>query len=74
VQLLARSGVKVVPVEGVEETALQRVRLSNLQDLAKMAQRDGRIIFSQAQDDNELLFVPDGAVTYEYVYQLDSTE
>ncbi|HEX5370736.1 MAG TPA: signal peptidase I [Dehalococcoidia bacterium] len=74
VQLLARSGVKVVPVEGVEQTALQRVRLSNLQDLAKMAQRDGRIIFSQAQDDNELLFVPDGAVTYEYVYQLDSTE
>ena len=74
VQLLARHGVKLVPVDENEELAVQRVRVSSLDSLAKLAQRDGNMIFSQLRDDDELLFIPDGSVTYEYVYRPEATE
>lgn len=67
-QVRARYGMKLVPVTDAENYGSNRVQVSRLQDLAVLAQRDGKIVFSQHIAGGELYFVPDGAVTYEYAY------
>lgn len=45
----------------------QNIRVATMQDLVRLAQRDGRTIFHQALGaDSHLYFVHDGTVTYQY--------
>jgi signal peptidase I len=65
----ARYGTKLVPVTEVKQAKTNRVQVARLEDLAVLAQRDGKIIFSQTIADTDVFFVPDGPVTYEYTRQ-----
>jgi signal peptidase I len=60
-----RYGTKLVSVTAAK-TGANRVQVARLEDLAMLAQRDGRIIFSRQTPEGEVYFVPDGATTYEY--------
>jgi hypothetical protein len=53
----------------VKQAKTNRVQVARLEDLAVLAQRDGKIIFSQTIADTDVFFVPDGPVTYEYTRQ-----
>ena len=64
-RIKARYGTKLVSVTEAEPSA-HRIQVSHLDDLAVLAQRDGKIIFTRKLDDGDLFFVPDGATTYEY--------
>ena len=65
-QVRTRYGTRLVPVTEVEHMSPNRVQVGKLQDLAVLAQRDGKIIFSRTTSAGETFFVPDGSVTYEY--------
>jgi hypothetical protein len=65
-QVRARYGAKLVPVTEFQNGRAEVVKVASLQDLAVLAQRDGKIIFNQATQSGPLYFVPDGAVIYEY--------
>jgi hypothetical protein len=71
-QVRTRYGTKLVPVTDAEHIGSNRVQVAKLQDLAVLAQRDGKIIFSQTTAEGETFFVPDGSVTYEYTRPLQS--
>jgi signal peptidase len=66
-QVRARYGARLVPVTEFQNGRAEVVKVASLQDLAVLAQRDGRIIFNQATQSGPLYFVPDGSVIYEYL-------
>jgi hypothetical protein len=66
-QVRTRYGARLVPVTNVDVGGTNRVQVARLQDLAVLAQRDGKIIFRQKTHLGELFFVPDGLTTYEYL-------
>ncbi|HEX5166750.1 MAG TPA: hypothetical protein VFV93_15200, partial [Thermomicrobiales bacterium] len=46
------------------------IDVASLQDLARLAQRDGGIVFHQQEDSTrKRYFVPDGATIYQYLSQ-----
>lgn len=61
-----RYGTRVVPVMEADHNGACRVQVARLEDLAALAQREGKIVFVQRLPDGDLYFLPDGAVTYEY--------
>jgi len=65
----ARYGTRVVAVTAADHNGSHRVQVARLEDLAALAQRDGKIVFSQKLPDGDLYFVPDGPLTYEYASQ-----
>lgn len=62
-----RYGTTLVSVREATHNGSAVVQVASMQDLARLAARDGHIIFRQPVPDGDLYFVPDGAVTYEYV-------
>ncbi|HEX5141348.1 MAG TPA: DUF5305 family protein, partial [Dehalococcoidia bacterium] len=67
VQVFCRYQLKLVNATAVNEPGIQRVRLQSLNDLAKIARRESGIIFCLTTPKEDLLFVPAGAVTFEYL-------
>ena len=66
-KVLTRHRLKVVAVDHFEEETIQRIRVSSLEDLARLAEAGQGFIFSEIRQGTELLFVADGGVLYEYV-------
>jgi hypothetical protein len=62
-----RYGVSVLPVSRVEEQGARTVQVESLDDLARLAQRGGGVIFEQQQGRSQRYFIADGATTVEYV-------
>ncbi len=62
----ARFGATMVRVNEADHNGNHVVQVASMLDLARLAARDGRIIFSQKLADGDLYFVPDGQTTYEY--------
>jgi hypothetical protein len=56
----------MVPAAEADAYGVNRVQVGRLQDLAMLAQRDGKVIFNQQSPDGDRYFVPDGLVVYEY--------
>jgi hypothetical protein len=65
----ARHQLKLVHVSDVEDSGVQRIRLREPGDLAKVAKRDGNIVFVRDTETHHVFFVPSGAVTYEYLLE-----
>jgi hypothetical protein len=67
-QIRARYGSLLISVAQADlKEEGRRVQVATIQDLVRLAQRDGRPIFHQALGpDAHRYFIPDGAVTYEY--------
>lgn len=61
-----RYGTRVVSVMEADHNGACRVQVARLEDLAALAQRDGKIVFVERLPDSDLYFLPDGPVTYEY--------
>jgi signal peptidase I len=66
VKAQVRYGATLVQVSEADHNGSHRVRVASMTDLARLAQRDGGVIFSQKLPDGDLYFIPDGPVTYEY--------
>ncbi len=63
----ARYGSMLVSVAEVNRSTSRRIRVASMQDLARVAQRDGRMILDQRNGaGTHRYFVDDGSVTYEY--------
>jgi hypothetical protein len=66
----ARYGAMLVSVANVNRAPARKIRVSSIQDLVRVAQRDGRTILHQGNGVGpHRYFVDDGAVTYEYQTQ-----
>lgn len=66
-QLRARYGNMVISVVATNFETRQRVEVASIRDLARLAQRDGNIIFREVDHSQpQLFFVPDGQVVYTY--------
>jgi hypothetical protein len=62
-----RYGGQIVSVASADLGNAQRVAVASIRDLARLAQRDGKIIFhEEACPGAHLYFVPDGQVVYTY--------
>lgn len=67
IQLRYRPMLVSVSGADLDDGNLERVSLASMQDLARMAQRDGQIIFHQQTGlDRQRYFVRRGSVVYEY--------
>ncbi len=66
VKAQVRYHTTMVKVEQADHNGSHRVSVATMNDLARVANRDGGVIFTQALEDGDLYFVPDGATTYEY--------
>jgi hypothetical protein len=73
----AQARFKTVFIEASRMTAPQPVAIidvASLQDLARLAQRDGGIVFHQRFDTSGYrYFVPDGTTMYQYTTQQRQT-
>ncbi len=61
-----RYGTTVLAVHSGGHNGSHVVQVRSMEDLAKLAQRDGRIVFREDTDEGGVYFVPDGGITYEY--------
>ena len=68
----ARFGTRFVSVADRAFENAEVVQMTSLEDLAVLAQRDGRIIFNKRQEDGDLYFVPDGPLLYQYTAPVQS--
>lgn len=66
VMIRARYGSMLVSVADVEQRTARRVRVASIQDLVRVAQRDGRAILHENGTSLHRYFVDDGTVSYEY--------
>jgi signal peptidase I len=66
VKARVRYGATMVEVREADHNGSHRVQVASMTDLARLAQRDGGVIFSQKLPDGDLYFIPDGTLTYEY--------
>ncbi len=66
--IAARYGAMLVAVAGTRtRTGVPRVKVGSVHDLARLAERDGRIIFHEKMgQDEHIYFLPEGNITYEY--------
>ena len=44
----------------------------NLEDIVRIAEREGKLLFSRVQDGKEILFVPQYGVMYEYAFKSEA--
>jgi signal peptidase I len=68
-RIRARYGSMVISVEGAHlaEDESQQVRLASIQDLIRLANKDGRMVFHQTRPDgSDVYFVQDGSLAYVY--------
>ncbi|MCC7354405.1 MAG: hypothetical protein IT330_11680, partial [Anaerolineae bacterium] len=66
-QIQARYKAMIISVAQADLEAAQRIQVASMQDLARLAQRDGQIIFhQQTRPDLHLYFVHEGQVVYTY--------
>jgi len=68
-RIQARYGSLLINVAEADlKDQVQRIRVPSIEDLVKLAQRDGRMILHQELGPHShLYFIPDGAVTYQYM-------
>jgi signal peptidase I len=61
-----RYGATFVPVRHLNNGRARRVEVATLEDLGRLAQRDGGIIFYKSDAKSDYYFIPESAVTYEH--------
>jgi len=68
-RIQARYGSLLITVAQADlKEDAQRISVASIEDLVKLAQRDGRMILHQELGpQSHLYFIPDGAVTYQYM-------
>jgi signal peptidase I len=66
-RLRARYGAAIVPVRHANDGRARRVEVASLDDLGRLAQRDGGVIFLEEDRDGDRYFIPETTITYEYV-------
>jgi len=64
--LKIRYGSPVISVKEAELNRGRRIQVASMNDLARLARRDGNIIFHLSDCDGQTFFVPDGQLTYTY--------
>lgn len=67
----ARHGSLLVDVTPQFHDGGRPLRVTEMDELAKLARRDGRVILHQAMPEGDRYFVPDGELTYEYFEPTD---
>lgn len=67
----ARHGSLLVDVTPQFHDGGRALRVTEMDELAKLARRDGRVILHQALPEGDRYFIPDGELTYEYFEPTD---
>jgi signal peptidase I len=67
-QIQARYGGMIVSVSSTKLLSGPAVQVASMQDLVRVAQRDGSVILHKQRDDgSNLFFIPDGNIVYSYL-------
>lgn len=67
-KLRLRYGSMLIPIANMEDQAFREIQVASMKDLARLAQRDGGVIFYRdLSETKHQFFIPDGQILYTYL-------